>query len=351
MTSRCSPLIVLQLAAALTGCSSSDPGPLDLGARLDQPLQDIAMAKDTAPPPEARAEDLAGLDLPGADAATTASPYDHDGKQTVTSFNLTVTIGLRSFIETVYLPGAPGPHAVVLLRPGLLQPAAAYTTYGRRLASHGIVTLIRDDPGALTSTTVVVADLTHVVKTVLPAENAQAGGKLAGRLDLTRVALAGHSRGGKATLVAAAQGLQGKLKGWVGIDPVDSIVLGGVMARDVIGGIGVPTLFLGASVSSTCSPAADNYKLLHAAAPAPSVAFTFVGAGHTQFEDQAHCVLCAACAPAGTAAQPTVLSRSARYLMAFFARELLGDATVGSTLDGAGAAADIAAGLITRTAK
>ena len=42
----------------------------------------------------------------------------------------------------------------------------------------------------------------------------------------------------------------------------------------------------------------------------------------------------------------TVLGYSVRYLAAFFARELLGDKSVGAAFEGAGATADVKAGLI-----
>ena len=48
----------------------------------------------------------------------------------------------------------------------------------------------------------------------------------------------------------------------------------------------------------------------------------------------------------GSADGAAVLRYSTRYLTAFFARELLGDARVGPLVDGAGRAGDEAAGLV-----
>ena len=76
-----------------------------------------------------------------------------------------------------------------------------------------------------------------------------------------------------------------------------------------------------------------------------------VGAGHTQFEDPAGCAACALCTPGGTANGAVVLATAVRYLTAFFARELLADPAVGATLQGAGSAADVAAGVITLNSK
>ena len=88
-----------------------------------------------------------------------------------------------------------------------------------------------------------------------------------------------------------------------------------------------------------------------AVAPSPSVELVAIAAGHTQLQDQDHCVGCAACSPYGTADDDTVLAYSVRYLTAFFARELLGDASVGAGLDGAGVALDVAQGRVTRSTR
>jgi hypothetical protein len=47
-----------------------------------------------------------------------------------------------------------------------------------------------------------------------------------------------------------------------------------------------------------------------------------------QLEDQASCSACGLCTPAGTADSAVVLAYAVRYMTAFFARELLGDARV-----------------------
>ena len=83
----------------------------------------------------------------------------------------------------------------------------------------------------------------------------------------------------------------------------------------------------------------------------PSALILGKGAGHTELELAAGCTGCTLCTPAGTADQPTVLAYAVRYATAFFARELLGDAHVGADFAGADAAADIAAGAVTISAK
>src|SRR6185436_19368548 len=123
-----------------------------------------------------------------------------DGPASVTTLELEVTTDKRhTFTEHVFLPSTPGPRPLVSFSPGLLQPAAAYTTHGTRLASHGIAMIARNDPGLHTMTPEVIEDLVYVVTVWLPAQNADAASPLFGRIDFSRVGLAGHSRGGKAT--------------------------------------------------------------------------------------------------------------------------------------------------------
>ncbi len=290
-----------------------------------------------------------------------AVPHDYgsDGPAAVTVTSLTVSVpgdAGATFALTAYLPGSAGPHPVVYLEAGFFQQAAGYAPYGQRLASWGIVALLRGDPGLAETSPQIASDISWVVTTWLPAANADATSPLHGRLDLTRVGLAGHSRGGQVTLLAAEGALLGKVKGVFGLDPVDTSVMGSPEARTAIASVGVPVAFAGettddgtnlpdAAGGMACAPAADNYEVLYAAAAPPAVALTFVNADHTMFEDPASCFACAACTP-GTATATTVLSGAVRYLTAYFARELLGDAMVGAAFEGAGAGADVAAGAV-----
>jgi dienelactone hydrolase len=190
-----------------------------------------------------------------------------------------------------------------------------------------------------------VLDVSYIVTTWLPSQNADSTSPLFGKVNVAAIGLAGHSRGGYVSLLAAEQGVLGKLKGLFGLDPVDTTP----SATTAIATIGVPLAFIGETTDSTgtsaCAPAADNYQVFYADAASPITAITAVGADHTMFEDAASCTLCTLCT-AGTASQPAVLAYSVRYLTAFFARVLEGDTSVGETFDGAGAQSDIASGAI-----
>lgn len=335
----------LALAVGVAACgggaspvTAADPDAGQEGAAVaDAGAFGEAAARDA----NATLDGAARADEAGNDAAATdLGPYDADGPLAFTVETASLTSGGRTFTVNAYLPTAPGAHPIVSLSPGILQPAIAYAVYGRRLASHGIAALVRDDPGVAVKTTDVATDIAYTLTTWLPTA-------LAGKVDPARIGLAGHSRGGKASLLAAEGPLHGKVSAWFGLDPVDSSAFGGgAPARDTIAQLGIPTAILGAEIASTCSPAADSYAVLFAAAAAPSVELVGKGAGHTQLEDAASCSACGICTPAGTADGKVVLAYALRYLTAFFARELLGDARVGAAFEGAGAASDVAAGRV-----
>lgn len=369
----------------LVACSKEAPGFSDLGSALDsgedaRPADDAANAPDVALAVDAGIADDqgvvdgdggsdsglepdgslpvdAGLSLDAGlplDAGQTSGPgpYDRDGPEVVLEATIPVDTGMRSFDEHVFIPGGPGPYPVVSLSPGLQQRSSAYFPYLRRLASHGIVAISHDDFGALVQTTAATSALLYLVGTWLPAMNADAASPLFGKIDVARVGLGGHSRGGKASLIAAETAPAGQVVAWFGIDPIDAATLsGGVDARDGLAALHLPLTFLGATVSGACSPAPDNYEVLYAAANAPAVKISALNAGHVAFEDPAECRLCALCNPAGSADPAVVLAYSRRYLTAYFARELLGDRAVGDAFEGAGAPQDQAAGLVTITAK
>jgi Chlorophyllase enzyme len=294
---------------------------------------------------------LAPRDGSEADGGEGTHSYGVNGPDTVSSSTIMVVDGATTFSVTGYIPSSAGPHPVVFLSAGLEQPGAAYATYGNRLASWGIIALLRDDPGVTTATATIVDQLSYVVGTWLPAQNTASGSPLFGLIDTTKIALAGHSRGGEISLLAAESGIKGMVKAMFGLDPVDGT--SGTVAITSIGTIGIPLAFIGETTdngASGCAPAADNFLALYGAATTPAVAITAINADHTMFEDPASCAFCFLCT-AGTATQTVVESEAVRYMMAFFARELLGDATVGAAFQGAGIGADVTAGLVTVVSK
>lgn len=290
------------------------------------------------------------------DAATTGyGKYENDGPASVTISSLQVTRPTtNAFTVSAYIPSTAGPHPVVILSSGFFQKALGYAAYAHRLASWGIVTILRDDPQLGEQTSDIVLDVSYEVTTWLAATNADVGSALHGEIDTTKIGLAGHSRGGQVSLLAAEAGAKGKITGVFGLDPVDSSQGGGAEARTSIASIATPLAFIGETTDGSgvtaCAPSADNYEVLYGAAVSPAVAITAVNADHTMFEDPDNCTACNACT-AGTADSAAVRDAAVRYMTAFFARELLADTSVGAAFDGAGIALDESAGLVTVESK
>jgi Chlorophyllase enzyme len=335
---------VLAVATLASACSASTHPeaqvPVDAGSSS---VSDSAVPSD-APP--AAHDSTSSMDATAVDTGPMVSGdggtrYGNDGPVGYTTSAFPVTNESDSFTVNVWVPSTPGTHPVVSFSPGLEQPCAGYTPYATRLASWGFVVLMRNDPGILVSGDTVASDLSYTVGTWLPAQSGMSSSVLYGKADLSLVGLAGHSRGGQTTLVAAEEGLHGKIQAWVGLDPVNTAYSAGTAPSTNLPSIGIPTLYIGAGV-------ATNY----AVSPSPSIAITVVNASHPQFEDLGGCSACGlVCSPMGTANSETVLDDAIRYLTAYFARELLGDSSVGPLFQGAGAPADEASGAITVVSK
>lgn len=341
------PLRFFLLTALFVACGSTT-GPEGAPATSGALDADAAAPRaSTGDPPTTTNPDVPDASAPEAAATAPAGPsrYDGDGPEAFDWLTAHTQNGTRGIDLTVAMPRTPGPKPVVHISSGSSQQGAAYTDYAERLASYGIVTILHDDLGALAPTSDVVADVVHVVATWLPSA-------YPGELDLGRVGLVGHSRGGGASLYAAEHGLAGKVVAWFGLDPVDSqFGIASTFARTSLGTLAIPTAYFGAEVTSNCAPTADSYPMLYPKTPSPSVLIVGRGAGHTQLEPAAKCTICEVCSPAGTADPKVVLAMAVRYVTAFFARELLHDATVGPAFAGAGAGGDVGANRVTIQSK
>ncbi len=334
----CLGLLLVACGGGTTAGTQDASGPLPDASFVN----DAATQTDASTGDSGDATDASDAPVPGY------GPYGSPGSHTVTTSSLSVTTTQRTFNVTLYLPSGTGPFPIVLLSSGFFQPALAYDAYGQRLASWGIVAVLRDDPNLNEGSSNVADDIAYEVTMWLPSQNAS--GALAGKLDTSKIGLAGHSRGGQVSLLAAENGAKGHILGVFGLDPVD----GTPAALPTVGSLGVPVAFLGETTDSAgtnaCAPTAQNFAALYGGASSPTVAITITGADHTMFEDPAQCAFCGLCV-AGTANGVSVRALSARYLMAFFARELQGDTSVGATFDGAGAKLDIASNAIELVSK
>ncbi|MFH1808153.1 MAG: alpha/beta fold hydrolase [Pseudomonadota bacterium] len=330
--------------------SGFDSAPADTSTSVDASSQRDAISPWDAADVGARPEDPGSFTF-GESTHSLDVPGGTSGRQ----------VGITLFIPD----GAQTAPAVVLL-PGFQLASTLYTSYGEHLASHGFLTVLLDLPTALLGgpTHAELATYTGLVLDWLTTQNA-GGGALDGALDASRIALAGHSMGGKIALLRATT--DARVRAVFGVDPVDSA--GGPLSSpgpdypsvtpERMDQIAVPIVLLGETTNATCTgfmcqpcaPAADNFDAYYTHATSPALEITVLGANHMSFLDNPACGLtCSACSAGSD--DPEVTRRlTRRYLTAFVDLILRGDSAARTWLDGAGMLADQNAGLVTHQLK
>ncbi len=129
--------------------------------------------------------------------AVTIEEVKSDGPFTVS----TQTLPPAGFgAATVYSPDKPGKYALIAITPGFTAKQKLMTGLGRRLATHGFVVVIIDTKTVLDFPSSRATQLLAALK----ATAAVTTGPAAGKIDVTRQAVAGHSMGGGGALEAAA---------------------------------------------------------------------------------------------------------------------------------------------------
>jgi pimeloyl-ACP methyl ester carboxylesterase len=282
---------------------------------------------------------------------------DQAGDQAVATEDATVGREGRVTRIRVYRPAPltePAPLLVFL--PGLLLETAQYGPLLERVASHGVVVIGADLPVSLAQMDqpALALDARAVIDWALdPA------GRLAGQVDAERIALAGHSLGGKVSTLAALA--DPRVVALLAVDPVSSGGAAGGFSEtnpDVIGDglerLVIPAAFAGETTNGTggvngqpCAPADGNFERFFAAATAAPWAarYDFLGADHIDFVwDQEDCLACLLCEP-GTAAPAAVQAGLATLLVAFLRRHLLDERAMDAWLAGDGVPEGVSAEL------
>ncbi|MFD5814016.1 alpha/beta hydrolase family protein [Streptomyces sp. NPDC127038] len=128
--------------------------------------------------------------------------------------DLTVSAAGRSYSARVWYPGttaganapvATGTHPGLAFGHGFFQAITQYESLLGHYASWGVITVVPKSQGGLFPQHSAFADDLNAGLTWLTAQNTTPGSRFAGRVDTTRYALAGHSMGGGAALLAASR--------------------------------------------------------------------------------------------------------------------------------------------------
>lgn len=293
-------------------------------------------------------------------ASSLSSPAQPGPRRTV-RFDSTISLaGGGSLAVTVAGPSDDGreisrtgaPYPLVVFSPGFVIGRAQYNGYLERLASHGFVA-VSQTSRAETNHAQYRDDTSKLLDWLISPTGISAT-RIAGRADKSRIGLAGHSLGGKISLLVAAK--DSRVKSIITVDAVDGA--SAPLARDVVDTIrlpsGTPIGFLGETISKSgglqpCAPAAFNYETLYGSTTSARFALRFLKAAHTDFVDNtASCFPCLFC-PGGTAPLTQWRDLAIKYVTAYFLWTLAGQAEAASYLTGIEVQKDVAAGYVELT--
>ncbi|GFR47543.1 hypothetical protein Agub_g9265 [Astrephomene gubernaculifera] len=222
-------------------------------------------------------------------------------------------------------PHAPSPPSgrwpLLLLSAGFLLHSGLYGSYGRELASWGLAVALYDIPELLDDVTM-VNTLGCIIDTCMNDP------RVAPYIDPRVVLLAGHSRGGKLSVLAAAG--DPRVKGVALLDPVDVTAMtpAGPGYPSALPAMRIacspprrmPVLVVGAARNTDVIPADANYRRFVSSCPGPCWSLELLGAGHLQFLD-ARVELLSMFVGSGSTPDEAV-RRVSRAAMAVWAREL-----------------------------
>ena len=232
-----------------------------------------------------------------------------------------------------------GPFPLLILSPGALQSRDQYMSYCEHLATWGFFVIAQDIIGnngwfPPANHKRPAADVSAIIDWATSEENAWAGA-----IDGNAIGVAGHSMGGKVSLLAAAQDARiGAVVGW---DPVDanapftgpgssnwSSVTPELMPDVVqpIALIGETLNSQGSFFSPACAPADQNFQQYYEFAVSTALSVEVFDADHMDWTDSGGCW---PCSPCGSAELKTLTQQLTRRLTtAWFLRHLAGDNSI-----------------------
>jgi len=347
---------------ATSDAANADAGDATADGGEDAPSED---ATPDTPPTDTGAGDSGGEDAAadatvdtGTDAAPdvvepdsgvpvtceTHTPWRR-GPLRVTRSTITLPRSTAGTFEAeVFVPAeATEALPLVIFNHGFQLTAAEFTTYGEWLASHGFVAVlptIGDNLISARTHAELGADAIAWLDHLLSTSDGYDGGYLDGA-----IGIAGHSRGGKQSLLAAAD--DARFAAVFGVDPVDAGPPFGSNPTDFpsvtperMDDLDRPLGLVGAGLAGesgifgpACAPTDDNYQRYFDAAPGPAWAWTLPDAGHLDFLDAcSNPLVCATCAAGDDPGAARDFARAT--MVAFFRSHLLDDTTCDAWLDG-----------------
>ena len=288
--------------------------------------------------PSERVEDTLATSPEDVSAPIESADPDESGEWafSVSTHTETLSSGDQSseVLMVIYMPEGEGPFPLVIFTHGFQLAPADYVSYGEKLASWGYIALLPQLPGALFDgpNHVELKGYLSALIDWVDADAPQSEGVLLGKADPSSLGLAGHSMGGKISLLLATE--DERPLAVFGVDPVDAA--GGPFDTDptefpsvtpeLMDQIDVPLALIGETTNGegaggfapACAPAEDNFHQYYVHATSPAIEVEILGASHMSFLDDPDCGLACFACPAGTDDPAQTRALSQGYMVAFF---------------------------------
>lgn len=269
------------------------------------------------------------------------------GPDSVGPFTVTRQAGMVSgSAVTAFVPAVSSPAPLVIFKHGFQLATSNYAIMLERLASHGFVVVGVDSGGGLFGGPNNVQERDGAIAAI---DWATTSAPFAASVDDERIGVAGHSRGGKVSVMIAAG--EPRIDAVLLLDPVNGCGMGpsdpatcpDITGALYAGALRMPVGVMGETNNATggiagmsCAPAAQNYQTIFAAITMSSwaVEWTFTGADHMDFTDDGGGFAGSLCT-AGPGDEAMIRAQIRAMTVAFFRRHLAGDAAMDAWLTGA----------------
>jgi dienelactone hydrolase len=251
---------------------------------------------------------------------------------------------------TAFVPNVPNPAPLVLFKHGFQLATSNYAVTAERIASHGFVVVGIDSGGGFTGGPSNAEERDAAIAAI---DWATGDAPFAAQVDGDRIAVAGHSRGGKVAVMIAAS--DARIDATLLLDPVNGCGPGqsfnascpDVTGAAFAGALAMPVGIMGETNNATggfmpCAPADQNYQTIYAAIDSSpwAVAWTFAGADHMDFTDDGGGFAGSFCSD-GPGDDAMIRAQVRTLAVAFFRRHLTSDAAMDAWLVGAMAPSDV----------
>jgi dienelactone hydrolase len=233
-------------------------------------------------------------------------------------------------------PRAEGRFPAIVLSPGFMMDRSQYRSMCNHLASWGYVVVLQSysQSGFSIDHRKVAADVGDIIDWMLGAQSG-----LAAVVDPDRLAVAGHSLGGKVSVLAAV--LEPRIKAVVGWDPVDA--RSPSVTPELMSQLRVPLLVVGETLDSRggfqpCAPGEQNYqRYFESACSSPrAIEVTVADADHMDWlDDRGSCGFTCMFCSNGSRRDAETREITRRAMTAFLESVLRGSEELDSWLDAA----------------